>query len=139
MFDMCDIIQELDYLDSKYGWSKKYSVDDIVAEQDHDQNKPSIVVNIDTGTKRFLVAPPSSTPSKLKFPRQKYDLTKSYFSELNRLAFDSQLPSDMEVKWSKRLTKTAGYTRLKRPALSINGRTASIELSEKVYKCIFAC
>lgn len=115
-----EVLRSLQCLDLKYGWSKKFVINDVVDEQ------------LNGEPQSFVVDRNTKTPSKSKYPKQKYDLTKQYFKELNELAFDSRLPNDMPVTWSKRLTKTAGFTRLKRPAFSDDIRLASIELSEKV-------
>jgi predicted SprT family Zn-dependent metalloprotease len=127
--DQSDILASLQSLDLKYGWSTIFCIDDVVNEQLNPKPKPRTIINTKNVNHN---TPLLTTPPKSKFPRQKYDLTKQYFIELNQLAFDNKLPSDMAVTWSKRLTKTAGFTRLKRPALSAGARTASIELSEKV-------
>ena len=68
----------------------------------------------------------------LKFQSNRDALTKSIFAEFNLKVFDNQL-STVEVTWSKRLTKTAGLTRLRKQQSMKNiNRTATIELSTKI-------
>ena len=57
-------------------------------------------------------------------------LAPDLFEELNVLAFDSALPTDLPVKWNPRLRRTAGRCRF----FSVNSdaRTAEIELSPHV-------
>lgn len=67
-----------------------------------------------------------------QFSKQREDLTQKHYKEFNTYAFNSQLPDDLEVTWSKRMTKTAGFTRMKTRPLSETPRIATIELSVKV-------
>ena len=57
------------------------------------------------------------------FLRHKKEITKCLFQDFNRRVFDNRLPSDMPIKWSKTLRKTAGYFM---PSKN------SIDLSDKV-------
>ena len=74
----------------------------------------------------------SISKSNISFAKQRENLTRKHYKRFNEVAFKSQLPDDLEVTWSKRMTKTAGFTRMKTRHLSENPRTASIELSIKV-------
>ncbi|XP_002127453.2 uncharacterized protein LOC100181834 [Ciona intestinalis] len=72
-----------------------------------------------------------------QFRRNADSMTKKLFKLFNTSVFDNRLPEDMEVSWSKRLTKTAGITKCKRTIRTVNGTAstthhAAISLSEKV-------
>ena len=68
----------------------------------------------------------------VNFKRNRDRLTDEYFREFNSKVFRGSLDS-VEVIWSKRLTTTAGITRLKRHRQAgIVTRLASIELSTKM-------
>ena len=68
----------------------------------------------------------------VNFKRNRDRLTDAYFREFNSKVFRGSLDS-VEVIWSKRLTTTAGITRLKRQRQAgIVTRLASIELSTKM-------
>ncbi|KND01381.1 uncharacterized protein SPPG_03193 [Spizellomyces punctatus DAOM BR117] len=67
------------------------------------------------------------------FKRQRVALSQQLFQEYNREIFESRLPSDLGLVWSKHLRTTAGRTFLKKELR--NGKlehVASIELSMKV-------
>eukprot|EP00978_Attheya_sp_CCMP212_P016613 scaffold43696_cov48-Attheya_sp.AAC.2 len=113
-------------------------------DDDDDDDKFDIRRKKETDKNRRKAQPPprrkrtekehktTSKISKAAFARERDSLTKEIFSEFNRSAFDRSL-SAVEVTWSKRLTTTAGITRLKR--LTISGtqqRVATIELSTKI-------
>jgi hypothetical protein len=72
------------------------------------------------------------------FSRQRDSLTASYYTEFNKSAFQNQLPTDLQIIWNKRMTKTAGFTKMKKYNLSDTPRTAIIELSTKVILFSFA-
>lgn len=79
------------------------------------------------------VPEPQKTALTLKqFAKQREELTLKYYKDFNTYAFNAQLPKDLEVTWSKRMTKTAGFTRMKTRPLSESPRIATIELSVKV-------
>lgn len=67
--------------------------------------------------------------SRTKFRTQREQLTKSTFNTFNFIVFEGKL-AEVEVIWSKRLTSTAGLTRLRRT--KTGSRIASIELSNKL-------
>lgn len=70
--------------------------------------------------------------SRSKFQLQREQLTKSIFQHFNTTVFEGSLEK-VEVSWSKRLTSTAGLTRLKRITRgTITNYIASIELSAKL-------
>ncbi|KAG8556672.1 hypothetical protein GDO81_018164 [Engystomops pustulosus] len=63
------------------------------------------------------------------FHENKEELTKLLYEFFNHTVFDDELPADMEVRWNKRMTSTAGVTRL----LGDSGDPcAIIEISEKI-------
>ena len=47
---------------------------------------------------------------KLIFERE--TLTAEIYREYNKIAFDSKLPGDLLISWSRRLTSTAGITKM---------------------------
>lgn len=98
-----NIIKKLESLSIKYNWNKIFS-----------NNKLNNCNN------------------KKNFNKLKENLTIKYFNEFNKLAFNNEIPKDLLIIWNKRLTKTAGYTKMKRNNLSDIPRTALIELSTKV-------
>ncbi|CAB0014501.1 unnamed protein product [Nesidiocoris tenuis] len=57
---------------------------------------------------------PKATFFKDKFAKEKENLTKLLFRIFNDKVFDGQLPEDMEIEWSGRLTTSAGITHLSR-------------------------
>ncbi len=70
--------------------------------------------------------------SAFKFQSQRDLLTNLTFDDFNRIVFENALKS-VEVTWSKRLTSTAGITRLRKKKTSTKIEyTASIELSTKL-------
>ncbi|EDV24828.1 uncharacterized protein TRIADDRAFT_56122 [Trichoplax adhaerens] len=83
----------------------------------------AVLSSIDTPAKR-------NTPWSVRKLKSNRDiLVQGLFEEYNRRVFDSKLPSDFQITWNKKMTKTAGfciYTRRE------NARIARIELSEKV-------
>ena len=77
---------------------------------------------------------PQETPQKSmkQFVKRRDELTTQYYHEFNRRAFQSKLPVDLAITWSKRMTKTAGFTKMKSRLMSPVPRVATIELSMKV-------
>ena len=74
---------------------------------------------------------PSSTPRKFCF-RLRFKMSKLIYERYNEKVFSNLLPHDLSITWSKRMTSTAGITRLSK---SPDGRrVAEIELSVKVSK-----
>ncbi|XP_071983309.1 uncharacterized protein [Engystomops pustulosus] len=63
------------------------------------------------------------------FHENKMELTKLLYEFFNHTVFDDELPADMEVRWNKRMTSTAGVTRL---LGDIGDPCAIIEISEKI-------
>ncbi|KAJ8703172.1 hypothetical protein PTI98_001820 [Pleurotus ostreatus] len=55
------------------------------------------------------------------------------FEELNSLVFDRKLPSSTQLKWSKRLTTTAGRAKWHKSSAGVH--TTEIELAEKILDC----
>lgn len=131
------IINELLALDSRYGWSEKFSIESMLGTSKDSRAFDNVCISPVFNRHTVLSDLPRTTPSKCTFSKQKSNLTRQYFKEFNQLAFDNRLPSDMNITWSKRLTKTAGFTRLKRQTSLTNPRTVSIELSEKVW-CVIS-
>ena len=74
--------------------------------------------------KRFLV----------NFKKNKVELAQLLYKMYNEAAFDNCLPSDMPLKWSNTLTKTAGrcLSKFKPGELSGKERHCEIELASKV-------
>ncbi|XP_043221444.1 nucleolar and coiled-body phosphoprotein 1-like [Amphibalanus amphitrite] len=71
-----------------------------------------------------------------KFKSRRLELARRLFDMVNSEVFDSKLPPDMEIKFNKRMLRTAGYC-YSRQAVSAGpdgaaGRSARVELSEKV-------
>ena len=52
-----------------------------------------------------------NTKSK-KLIYERETLTADIYREYNRVAFDSMLPEDLRISWSRRLTSTAGITKM---------------------------
>ncbi|XP_071976869.1 germ cell nuclear acidic protein-like [Engystomops pustulosus] len=63
------------------------------------------------------------------FHENKMELTKLLYEFFNHTVFDDELPADMEVRWNKRMTSTAGVTRLRGDS---GDPCAIIEISEKI-------
>ena len=74
--------------------------------------------------KRFLV----------NFKKTKVELAQLLYKMFNEAAFDNCLPSDMPLRWSNTLTKTAGrcFSKFKPGKLSEKERYCEIELASKV-------
>ena len=74
--------------------------------------------------KRFLV----------NFKKTKVELAQLLYKMFNEAAFDNCLPSDMPLRWSNTLTKTAGrcFSKFKPGKLSEKERHCEIELASKV-------
>ena len=73
---------------------------------------------------------------KKKFKSACGQLAQDLYHLYNEIIFDSQLPRDLPVIWSKRLLTTAGYCKChKTTLLGAVKRTATIELSTKVNVC----
>ena len=74
--------------------------------------------------KRFLV----------NFKKTKVELAQLLYKMFNEAAFDNCLPSDMPLRWSNTLTKTAGrcFLKFKPGKLSEKERHCEIELASKV-------
>ena len=60
-------------------------------------------------------------PESVKFKRdtkskklicERETLTAEIYREYNKIVFDSMLPADLRISWSRRLTSTAGITRM---------------------------
>ena len=62
-----------------------------------------------------------------RFQQMRNTLTTDAFERFNRRVFSNRLPSAISVSWSKRLTTTAGMTRIQETT-----KACRIELSEKV-------
>jgi hypothetical protein len=117
-----NIQENLRQLNEKYEWSRLFggcNILDIVCE-DFPQFQPEIHAS-------------DEAKSTLKnFSKNRAKLTQQYYELFNRMAFRNELPSVMEIKWNKRMTKTAGFTRMTKLKSMTNSRAASIELSFKV-------
>ena len=82
------------------------------------------------GVIKVATTPGSSGPTFDKgFKKERCKLVLQLFTKYNATVFDSQLPSDLVIKWNKRLLTTAGITKLR---LTSQKRVAVVELSEKV-------
>ncbi len=66
---------------------------------------------------------------KFKFKKVKQDLLKVCYDELNKYAFNNQLPSDMILMWNSRLSSTGGFCKNK---TSLGVRSSEIHISAKV-------
>jgi hypothetical protein len=126
-----DILKKLKRLEIKYEWSKHF-------EQKVSNSKTYLNGLIDQTPIKSTPSKPkphnyplNSASSKLKeFHKCRENLAITHFNEYNNIIFDDKLPQNFVIEWNKRLTKTAGLTRLK---LTKKEKSATIELSEKVY------
>jgi len=117
----------------------KSSLSDFVAMSPHlHHEKNSIALHdFDDRVKENNTICSLNSGSKVKssssnFKRERVYLTQKLFNQYDSKVFDNAL-KDVEVKWSARLLKTAGLTRLKNiktPTEKL--RVATIELSTKV-------
>lgn len=90
----------------------------------------SVVVGGAKGVIKVATTPGPSGPICVKgFKKERCKLVVQLFTKYNDTVFGSQLPSDLVIKWNKRLLTTAGITKLR---LSSQKRVAVVELSEKV-------
>ncbi len=76
-----------------------------------------------------------STKSK-KLLEQRNGITDRLYRKYNELAFGGELPADLPIVWSKRLTSTAGLTKMSFQT-STGTRQGEIILSEKVVDDVF--
>lgn len=76
-----------------------------------------------------------NTKSK-KLLEQRSDITDQLYRKYNELAFGGELPTDLPIVWSKRLTSTAGLTKMSFQT-STGTRQGEIILSEKVVDDVF--
>ena len=73
------------------------------------------------------------TPAyKREFNKMRDTLTADLFKLFNETVFDNKLPSNLNITWNKRMTKTAGYCYY---SISTQTRESKIELSDKVIDC----
>ncbi|XP_078268127.1 germ cell nuclear acidic protein [Rhinoraja longicauda] len=74
----------------------------------------------------------SSSKYVKNFKQNREQLTQELYNLYNKTIFQQKLPEKLEIKWNKKMTKTAGYciTGLKKDESLL--RYARIELSEKV-------
>ena len=79
---------------------------------------------------------PEATKYIKHFSRHKVDLCKQLYNLYNKEAFDNRLPSEMEMIWCPRLTKTAGTCMMKgkmdKQRKTFTERSCKIKLSAKV-------
>ena len=73
--------------------------------------KTSSTVLLPHGLHHLVVKFKPNTKSK-KLIAEREDLTQEIYREYNEMAFEGMLPPDLEISWSKRLTSTAGITRM---------------------------
>ncbi|KAJ8027847.1 Acidic repeat-containing protein [Holothuria leucospilota] len=82
-----------------------------------------------------LNTPPVGTPVRSEFvkdfKKRKEELAQRLFTMFNKTVFDGKLPVDMEIRWNKRMRKTAGYCVYTKGKFS-STRSVRLELSEKV-------
>lgn len=124
---MENLLNKLAALRVQYDW-------DTLFEEEPDTSTPEASPKFKQGRKPTVEKrePQTTKLTHKQFTKQREELTQKYYQEFNKYAFRSQLPSDLEVTWSKRMTKTAGFTRMKTKYLSDTPRVATIELSVKV-------
>ena len=73
------------------------------------------------------------TPAyKREFNKMRDTLIADLFKLFNETVFDNKLPSNLNITWNKRMTKTAGYCYY---SISTQTRESKIELSDKVIDC----
>lgn len=73
--------------------------------------KRAVIPSVTQNTSSKIIKFKLNTKSKTLLA-QRDALTMEIFQEYNEIAFDSMLPADMMISWSKRLTSTAGITRM---------------------------
>jgi hypothetical protein len=114
-----ELLERLRELSLRYDWERLFG------------DTPVLIVHSPPRPSPQFQTPRTPTTNG-SFARQRESLTASYYEEFNKIAFQDQLPRDLPVVWNKRMTKSAGFTKMKRYNLSDTPRTALIELSTKV-------
>ncbi|XP_029666839.1 uncharacterized protein LOC115237741 [Formica exsecta] len=104
----------------------------------------SIATDKSVGYKSFLTSLSSTIPINnihpdakkyiLNYKNNKEELCKELYKLYNEKVFDNQLPQDMPIEWSIRLTGTAGYCSSKKIVKTLSGviRYSRIVLATKV-------
>ncbi|OZJ01846.1 hypothetical protein BZG36_04941 [Bifiguratus adelaidae] len=83
--------------------------------------------------KVLRVQTPQTTKQRREFRQTREIAAREFFNNVNKLAFDSQLPKDMEIRWSVNLHTTAGRVLSKKSLTGGKWKYSSrIELSTKV-------
>ena len=73
----------------------------------------------------------SSHNSGTHFKKGRIELTSRLFNFYNKTVFEHQLPENLQVSWSNRLTKTAGMTKCKKITKTYNDEHKGIMVSQK--------
>lgn len=66
------------------------------------------------------------------FKKRKEDLCNKLYTYYNNHVFSDKLPTEMNIKWNARMTKTAGFCYYQIDRSKPSGRGSRIELSSKV-------
>jgi len=72
---------------------------------------------------------PGTPAYKREFNKKRDQTVSEFFQLFNKTVFGRQLPTDLQITWNKRMTKTAGYCYYSK---SLGVQKCRIELSEKV-------
>lgn len=123
-----EILRKLRELSVRYDWETLFPPAESIPIIAESPNKSARVLS----TPLQLQEKTRITSSALAFVRNREALTAQYYEQYNRIGFQDQLPKDLLITWNKRMTKSAGFTKMKRYNLSDTPRTATIELSTKV-------
>ena len=117
---------ELARLSVKYQWERFLSSAPLSATNNANPTPPP---STPIGLKplRGSIPKSESCDQRKRFKQQRTSLAAELFVKLNRIVFDEKLPSELPIRWSRRLNKTAGITRF-----TAASKTCVVELSEKV-------
>ena len=114
---------------------RKIPAKPIAKKQPHNNKKTSHTSSSSSSTSSSsspdnnITFKPNTKSKKLLDIRN--DITAQLYLQYNQMAFGGQLPSDLNIVWSKRLTSTAGLTKMS-VQTSTGTKQGEIILSEKV-------
>ncbi|XP_066929246.1 germ cell nuclear acidic protein-like [Clytia hemisphaerica] len=91
----------------------------------HSQSR-KLIKDICTSTSKAM---PGTPAYKREFTKKREQTISELFQLFNKTVFGNQLPSDLQITWNKRMTKTAGFCYYSK---ALNARKCRIELSDKV-------
>jgi hypothetical protein len=122
-----EILNKLDELSVRYHWERLFFSAEPVSIVESPKKSTRVIRTPSRG--KSVIGTPQTSSS---FKRNREILTAKYYKEYNRIGFQDQLPKDLLIIWNKRMTKSAGFTKMKKYNFSDTPRTATIELSTKV-------